>query len=209
MSKPDSLISFEDWRPEVGPGSLKKARTWVVLPGDRLAIVGESGSGKSLLLRSWLGLEPAQGRRSVLGSEVISIPEFRRQVQFIPQTPFFEPRISAAEAIGVSDLQAKERARAELKDLGIADPESFLKRPADQASGGEKFRLAWVRARLLNPRVMVLDEPTSALDSANELKWEACALRWLDERPESRALVFTSHSPTQRARFASVEWPLD
>jgi len=201
-----SLLEFRNWQVEIGPGARLPVRDWLLAPGQCIALRGGSGSGKSLLLRSFMGLEPARGRRFHGGQEVISLRSFRTKVQFIPQVPTFEPRMSAAEAIGARTSAQQARAASELECLGVADPTALLARTVDVASGGERARLALVRALLMEPVVIVLDEPTAALDPENERRFEMRLQEWLGEKPTQRAVIFTSHSQAQRVRLASEEW---
>jgi putative ABC transport system ATP-binding protein len=146
--------------------------------GEFMLISGPSGSGKSTLLALISGLlTPTRGEVSVLGSDLAGLSprdfdDFRlRHFGFIFQGFHLLPALTALEQVsillqrqGVHKLEAHERARAALGDVGLSH--RLSSRPAEM-SGGEKQRVAIARALAKRPQVIFADEPTSALDSAN------------------------------------------
>jgi putative ABC transport system ATP-binding protein len=176
--------------------------------GAITAVVGPSGSGKSSLLRILAALDqPTAGRCGVAGVELSGASAAtrrlvrRRLVGYVFQRPSENliPYLSAEEHLRLAarlrgHRQAAPRgaladAGALLDLLGIADRRRH--RPA-QLSGGEQQRLAFARAVIGGPRLVVADEPTAQLDAGN-----AAALlrgvRGLVDRGAS--MVVATHDP--------------
>jgi lipoprotein-releasing system ATP-binding protein len=186
-----------------------------VAPGERLAIVGPSGSGKSTLLALLGGLEPpSRGRVLWQGHDLADLDERaraqlrNRELGFLFQAHHLLPQLSALENTlvptlvrGAAALRAERevRARALLARVGL---EARLAHRPAELSGGERARVALVRALVNGPELLLADEPTGALDarSADEL---AALFLDLNER-EGVALVVVTHSERLAARLGRV-----
>lgn len=146
--------------------------SFTVNSGDFFTISGPSGSGKSTLLQILLGFrEPQEGRVRFKGDELAgtTLKKLRSQVAVV----FQEPRLledSVEEALlapfhfkqNRTSKPSVEEMQAELKAVGL--PEEYLIKEITKLSGGEKQRVALVRALLLKRPVLILDEISSALD---------------------------------------------
>jgi len=159
--------------------------TFNVLKGETLGIVGESGCGKSTTARLLMRLlDPDRGRMVFDGESVgidaaaggITLKEYRRQVQMVfqdsyaslnPRLPIEDTLAFAPRVHGVSEREARERARDLLAAVGLA-PEQYARRYPHELSGGQRQRVNIARALALHPRLVVLDEPVSALDKSVE-----------------------------------------
>jgi putative ABC transport system ATP-binding protein len=144
------------------------------------AVVGPSGSGKSSLLRILAAMDHATaGRVSVGGVELagLSPPRLcrvrRRLLGYVFQRPadnlipymdVTEQLMLAARLRGLPRRRATSDLDQLLGTLGIADRGRHLPR---QLSGGEQQRLAFARAVIGNPPLVVADEPTAELDAAS------------------------------------------
>ncbi|MBT2503839.1 amino acid ABC transporter ATP-binding protein [Curtobacterium sp. ISL-83] len=156
--------------------------------GSVTVVLGPSGSGKSTLLRAINHLEPLDRGIVTIGDETIGVrlrtgldgvPRYkelperlilrqRARIGFVFQHFNLFPHLTALEnvaegpiAAGVPRATAKDRARALLDRVGLADRADARPR---QLSGGQQQRVAIARALALEPDVVLLDEPTSALD---------------------------------------------
>ncbi|WLR55596.1 ABC transporter ATP-binding protein [Mesobacillus subterraneus] len=132
-------------------------------------ILGPSGSGKSTLLRLLNDLSsPDEGEiffRNLPVSEIDPL-QLRRTVVMVSQAPvIFDGSIEDNLQIGLS-FSGKEAAEVpEMESmLKLFMLDKNLSDEAEHLSGGEKQRLSWARAMVLDPEVFLLDEPTSALD---------------------------------------------
>jgi lipoprotein-releasing system ATP-binding protein len=148
--------------------------------GQSLAIVGPSGSGKSTLLNIIGTLDrPTQGQVWLDGQDVSTLDETQlaavrnQRIGFVFQAHHLLPQCTVLENVLVPTLPlqdqkrragAEDRARKLLDRVGLAPRLSH--RPG-QLSGGEKQRVAVVRAMINEPQLLLADEPTGALDRAS------------------------------------------
>ncbi len=160
-----------------GEGTLEvlKGADLTVAAGEIVGLVGPSGSGKSSLLHAAGLLEhPTAGIIVIAGQDCGALNDRERThirlktVGFIYQFHHLLPELSALENVALPALiagrngrQARERARALLCQLGLA--ERLRHQPA-QLSGGEQQRVAVARALTNEPRLLLADEPTGNLD---------------------------------------------
>ncbi len=167
------------------PGRERPALSNIALeiaPGEHVAILGASGCGKTTLLRSLVGFVPATGRLRV-GEYDATSPSahrlIRRQAGVMRQGSDLVPQLSGRVnalmgvthefkpgdwlALGRGRVPARWEARlAHLaREHGVTE---CLDVPASTLSGGERHRVALVRALLGQPRLVLADEPTTGLD---------------------------------------------
>jgi polar amino acid transport system ATP-binding protein len=139
-----------------------------------VCLIGASGSGKSTLLRCADLLEPIDAGSITLDGRTVSADDrdadaTRRQLGIVFQGFSLFPHLTALEnvalaprvALGLTAAAAEKRARALLKQLGLAAKANAY---PDSLSGGQQQRVAIARALATEPKVLLLDEITSALD---------------------------------------------
>ncbi|HOD52595.1 MAG TPA: ABC transporter ATP-binding protein [Candidatus Hydrogenedentes bacterium] len=157
-----------------------------VEPGETIGIVGESGSGKSVANLSLLGLIPAPPGRIEKGAAAFdgvdlltcgakTLRGIRGQaISMIFQDPMtaLNPFMRVGDQIveplrvhqGVSRHDARTRAAAMLKLVGIQDEERSLSAWPHEFSGGMRQRVMIAMALITRPKLLIADEPTTALD---------------------------------------------
>jgi ATP-binding cassette subfamily B protein len=167
------------------------AETWavrdvsfVIGPGERVALVGENGAGKTTLVKLLTRLyEPTEGRITLDGVDLreYDLAELRRAVGVIFQD-FFRYDMKARENIAVGWIQAgdDERRIVDSAEKSMAaEVVEGLDQRYDQMlgrrfegganlSGGEWQKIALARAYMRDAQLLVLDEPTAALDARAE-----------------------------------------
>jgi osmoprotectant transport system ATP-binding protein len=141
--------------------------------GRTLALVGPSGAGKSTLLRLMNGLVwPEAGEVRFAGYPLRqgTLTGVRRRIGYVIQEGGLFPHLSAADnaALLVRHLRwPEDRVRARLAELaGLVDlpPDALARRPRE-LSGGQRARVALMRALMPDPEALLLDEPLGALDA--------------------------------------------
>jgi len=139
-----------------------------------VCLIGASGSGKSTLLRCVNLLERVDEGTIVVDGQTITngkvdVNALRRKIGIVFQAYNLFPHMTVLQNVtlaprkvrGASGREARERAFALLRRIGLADKaEEF----PDRLSGGQQQRVAIARALAMEPRLMLLDEITSALD---------------------------------------------
>ena len=136
--------------------------------GSFQVVLGPTGSGKTLLLEMMAGLrKPDQGRILVGESDITRLPPERRDLAYLPQDGALFPHLSVEENIYFGlrfrrQRQPAHQARVQelIEWLGIGH---LLHRRPEGLSGGEKQRVALIRAIASGTHTLLLDEPTAAL----------------------------------------------
>ncbi|GAK52435.1 sulfate ABC transporter, ATP-binding protein [Candidatus Moduliflexus flocculans] len=146
-----------------------KQLSLTVRSGSCHAIIGPTGCGKTTLLETIIGLRTARtGKILVDCKDVTRLPVHERGFSYVPQDLALFPHLTVEENIlyglrygNFSD--APERKRHVLDLANSLNISHLLKRTPRALSGGEKQRVALVRALAPNRGYLILDEPFSAL----------------------------------------------
>jgi ATP-binding cassette, subfamily B, multidrug efflux pump len=169
-----------------------KNLSFTIRPGEKVALVGPTGAGKSSVIRLLCRLyEPQQGRILIDGIDIRDLRqrELREHIGVILQDGFlFAGDVKSNISLGddYSFDRVREAARQTNIDGFIEQlPNGYdtqLRERGTNLSGGQKQLLAFARAAIRDPKIMVLDEATASLDVGTEALIQAALDRLLQDR---------------------------
>lgn len=187
-------IEFKNvWFAYEGENWVLKDLSFTIQHGEKIAIVGATGSGKTTMINILSRLYPfTKGSVTIDGIELSQIAEqsVRKLIGVVMQDVFlFSGTIRENLAFGnpdVSDEEIRKAARIVGADRFIDQlPGGYEYRVLENGTGlssGQKQLIAFVRALLYNPEILVLDEATSSVDTETELLIDAATAHLMSER---------------------------
>ncbi|AMY06395.1 ABC transporter ATP-binding protein [Staphylococcus condimenti] len=172
-------LEVKDITKSFGTGEAKtdvlKGVDFDVKQGEFIILSGASGSGKSTLLTILGGLQDQDSGEILYNGKPLftkdkSKAEMRlTEIGFIFQASHLVPYLTVLEQLtivgreaGMSKGEADKRARKLLEQIGL---KHRLKAYPHMLSGGEKQRVAIMRAFMNEPKIILADEPTASLDA--------------------------------------------
>jgi ABC-type multidrug transport system fused ATPase/permease subunit len=194
LERVDGHVAFDSVRFAYGRGPEVLHGIDLDVPaGTTVALVGHTGAGKStiakLLARFY---DPTEGRITIDGRDLRTVTQesLRRQLGIVPQEGFlFAGTVAENVAFGRRDATPQEIIAA-VRAVGA---DEFVERLEDgyetqlgergsRLSLGQRQLVAFARALLADPRILILDEATSSVDIGTERKIEAALRRLLHGR---------------------------
>jgi ATP-binding cassette subfamily B protein len=173
--------------------SVLKDISFIIEPGQKLALVGESGEGKSTIANLLLRFYEAQsGTILIDGQDINSVTQnsLRSAIGVVFQEPllfsgtvreniaYSNPNIKESEIVSAAkSANAYDFIKKLPKGLDTEIGERGVK-----LSGGQKQRIAIARAIIKNPKILILDEATSSLDSKAEAEVQQALERLMKDR---------------------------
>ncbi len=179
-----------------------KDLNFTIKPGEKVALVGPTGAGKSSIIRLLSRLyEPSEGRILIDGVDITQVTqaELRNYVGVILQDGFlFSGDVASNIALG--DEYSQEKIEDAARRMNV---DSFIQRlpqgyqteireRGNNLSSGQKQLLAFARAAVRYPPILVLDEATASLD----VRTEAQVQEALDRLLEGRTAIIIAHRLT-------------
>ncbi|MDF1558421.1 MAG: ATP-binding cassette domain-containing protein [ANME-2 cluster archaeon] len=169
--------------------------------GEIFAIMGPSGAGKTTLLRILNLLEkPDTGSITLDGDTINGTQQSgrsaaRQRISMVFQSPaLFNDTVynNVAYSLKVRRMDKdiiKSKVSQSLRLVGL---EGYENRNAKTLSGGEEQRIAFARAVVFEPDLLLLDEPTANLDPANVAKIEE-VIRTINRELNTTIIIATHH----------------
>ncbi|MFG3348220.1 ABC transporter ATP-binding protein [Streptomyces sp. NPDC048018] len=204
---PGRSVVFEGVRFAYRTGGEVLPRLDLTVPaGQTVAVVGATGAGKSTLAKLLARFyDPTEGRVLLDGVDLrdLTTPELRRGVVMVTQEAFlFSGTVAENIAIGRPEASRAEIEQA-AKAIGAHDfivglPDGYdtdVRKRGGRISAGQRQLVAFARALLADPAVLILDEATSSLD----VPGERAVQRAMDTVLAGRTAVVIAH------RLSTVE----
>lgn len=185
--------------PDTGITALRNI-SFVVNPGESLAIIGTTGSGKSTISALVARLYDAREGELLIDDTPIdhyNLTALRKQIGYVPQDVFlFSDSITNNISFGMNTPDEEKILQA-AKDADvyqniISFPQGFNTRVGERGitlSGGQKQRVSIARAIVHEPKILMLDDALSAVDT----KTENNILNSLKRIMQNRTTIIISH----------------
>lgn len=211
----DQLVrkTMQEQRPTASPGagvpvalldvSHRYAQSWALQrvdltfePGSVVGIIGSNGAGKSTLLKILATVEaPTAGDVVVGGTSLRADPAaVRSDVGVVFHEPLLYPRLTVTENLTffatLFDLEPAKAKGSIANALELVSMWDQWMVRVDRLSHGQKQRVAFARALLHEPRLLLLDEPYAGLDL---IAAERLDMLLLDLKAAGHTIVLTSH----------------
>jgi molybdate transport system ATP-binding protein len=178
--------------------------------GRVTGLFGASGAGKTSLINIIAGLlKPGCGVVTLDGETLddtaagVHVPPYRRRIGYVFQDARLFPHLNVRQNLDygrrmnrLAEDSAQHKRVVDLLDIG-----ALLDRRPGKLSGGERQRVAFGRALLSKPRLLLLDEPLGALDEGRKLEILPYLARLRDEA--GIPMVYVSHDAAELRQLAT------
>lgn len=165
-----SLLIVKDLRGGYGEVDIISGIDLFVEAKEIVTIAGTNGAGKSTLIRAIMGLLPrVHGEVSFDGKSLLQEPVSKRLrcgVGYVPQVKNVFPTLTVMENLQAVEFVDDRAARIEQMLETFPILLTRARTAAGRLSGGERQQLAFARALMSSPRMLLLDEPSAALAPA-------------------------------------------
>jgi ABC-type multidrug transport system fused ATPase/permease subunit len=188
-------VAFDDvhFAYSQGAAEVLHGVSFTVPAGSTIALVGHTGAGKSTIVKLLARFyDPTGGRIAVDGHDLrdVTVDSLRRQLGIVPQEGFLFSG-SVRENISFGRPGATdEEIRAAAEAVGAAEfiealPDGYetdVQERGSRLSIGQRQLVAFARALLADPRILILDEATSSVDIPTEARIEEALETLLRDR---------------------------
>ena len=190
-----------------GKKQLLRNLSFVVEPGEFVALMGLSGAGKSTLLKTIVGIiDPSWGSVIINGVDIAKDPtRARMAVGYVPQDDIVHSDLTVREALrygatmrlplDTNKDQIESRIAVVMNDLGISHTADTIIGSAERQgiSGGQRKRVNLALELLPQPPLLLLDEPTSGLSSEDATNVFSMLRQLADD---GHTIIVTTHQPS-------------
>lgn len=167
------MLAIEGVCAGYGQSRVLEAVKLSVAEGEAVTLLGRNGVGKTTLLRTIVGLHPAeQGIVQLNGEDITDDPPYtraRKGIGYVPQGRGIFPHLTVDEnlRVGFASLAGRAGKREQAIPDYVYELFPLLRRVASRKggvlSGGEQQQLALARALVAQPKLLILDEPTEGI----------------------------------------------
>jgi len=196
------LIQFRDVHKAFGTNRVLKGLTLDIERGKVTTIIGRSGIGKSVMLKHVIGLlEPDRGTILLEGRDLAGLGRrtrrsvkgrfsymFQHMALFDSMTVWENIALPLEERTKLSKPEIRKRVGALAERMEIQDT---LEKYPSQISGGMSKRVAFARALVTEPEIVLFDEPTTGLDPVRKSMVHGMIAR--HQREKGFTAVLVSH----------------
>ena len=189
--------------------------SFVLEPGETIAVVGHTGAGKTTLISLLMRFYDVQrGAIRIDGVDIkeMDLDDLRGRFGVVLQDPFlFSGTVASNIRLGTARIQDADVEQA-AEDVNLADfirtlPGGFQEEVRERGSTlstGQKQLISFARALAHNPKILILDEATSSVDTETELRVRAA----LNRMVEGRTALIIAHrlSTIQPVSYTHLIW---
>lgn len=168
------LLEFRDVRTHYGRIEILKGVNYKIYPGEIVCLLGGNASGKSTTMKTILGIVKPSSGEVVWDGEVVNTlrtgERIKRGIATVPENRRLFPHLTVLENLEMGAYtrsDAKEIAE-DLERVYSIYPRVYERRSqrAGTLSGGEQQMVAFGRALMSRPRLIIMDEPSMGLAPA-------------------------------------------
>lgn len=206
-----SVVSVKNLAVRYNASDIFSGVSFIVEPGDYVALAGPNGSGKTTMIKTILGMiRPAAGDVFLFGNHISEFDKWHK-IGYIPQrlnfNPHFPATVKEVIAMGLIPKMSFPKAIAKSHEsaidrvLSMMDIADLKKRNIGELSGGQQQRVIIARALINEPELLILDEPTTAVDPDTRERFFSILSDI--NRNKNVTIVLVTHDTGSAGKYAS------